>query len=462
MNITNSVFIKDGQLVQLDDIISMANTFPVQYGALTFAKDRYGKVTCTIDLDYIGETVHMPWPILVHEVHIISNRVAKAKTLQALSLPFDVSLDEINNGAINMHTDKNIKLMQHTALRFNFDNKTHKAPSSVLMNYITAKATNGIHNGYPLMIYNPTTDDYTINIHIYGQRYIQAKEVTFAIPVRGKLTQENITTQLSYSYYVTPTAHNVLKSTAISRPCWYFDGTSSQMIIVPDGTQVNIPAYSWYAYLPTDHHYTTTYNENVGIAYDQNAEDDIHIVATIDIATAKELVIDPDFIINGLVWKRNMKHQMSTICFPCDLLASEIKNATVYSISKIVLVNDRYKIKPEHLVPVEKIVANTPYIIIADEDNTQLDIQVSEFRKIGTLEPNTVKIPIEDDDTKEFEFRVNYKSQHMQDIPDWDYGKFYGVTRDAQDTYDAGELAKVTGIAYIPAGLGYMKLIDKE
>lgn len=453
---------KDGQLVQLDDLISMVNTFPSQYGALTFTKDRYGKVTCTIDLDYIGETVHMPCPILVHEVHIIANRVVKAKTIQALSLPFDVSLDEINHGALDMHTDKNIQLMQHTSMRFNYDNKTHSATSSILMNYITNKSINGIHNGYPLMIYNPTQDDYTINIHIYGQRYIQAKEVTFDIPIKGKLTQENITTQLSYSYYSTSSTHNVLKSTAISQPCWYFDGNSSQMIIVPDGTQVNIPAYSWYEYLPQNNHYNTTYNENVGIAYDRNADDDITIVATIDIATANELVIDTSFVINGLVWERNMKHQMSTICFPCDLLASEIKNATVYSISKIVLVDDRYKINPENLVPAKKIIANTPYIIIADEDNTQLDIQVSEFRKICTLNPNTVKIPIEDDDTKEFEFRVNYKRQHMQDIPDWDYGKFYGVTRDAQDTYEAGELAKVTGNAYIPAGLGYMKLIDKE
>ena len=50
----------------------------------------------------------------------------------------------------------------------------------------------------------------------------------------------------------------------------------------------------------------------------------------------------------------------------------------------------------------------------------------------------------------------------MQDIPDWEPGKFYGVTLSAQDMYNAGELAKVAGAAYISAGLGYMKLIDKE
>lgn len=466
MHITNSVFMKDGQLVQLDDILSMANTFPAKYGALSFTKDRYGKVTCVMDLNYTGEPVTLPYAIKVDHIEIISNYVIGPGGFLTLTVPFDISADELYDGTVDLHGGTNIKFYQATDLRQDYNNKTGRVSFSLSLKTVLSTTLNGIHIGRPCAIYNnDSTNNFAIHISIQGPRYVSPIPTTMQLPFKGRITNSDdtvINTGLAYSFMQDPKLITMLSPAQITYPSYsYVDAVLTRC---KDGEYRTVNTSEWYLSITPVYNYSTAYNDFVMIHYDMPNHEikNTQVSAEVDIANATELVINPSVAINGLVWKRNMKHQMDTICFPCDLLASEIKNATVYSISKIVLVDDKYKINPENLVPVENIVANTPYIIIANDDNSQLDIQMSEFRKLSTANQLTVKIPIENDDTKEFEFRVNYKHQQMQDIPDWDYGKFYGVTRYAQDTYDAGELAIVTGTSYISAGLGYMKLIDKE
>ena len=467
MSIQSSIYVKDGQLVQLDDIIAKFNTFPQQYGGLTFTKDKYGKVTCTMNMDYTGKPVTMPYPIQVDEVHIISNTPVAAKTIRAIQFPFDLSVDEFHNGAIDMHTDLPVTLYQHITLRVRYYNDTHTETHAVMMNAIDKKSVNGIHNGYPFMIYNSdSTHEYPLDISIHGTRLVQAKQVSYNIPIYGYLPDSGTKTDIAYANIISSATHNVFEKTQLITPVWGFDGTSNQMVTSSEQNKKFTQAYSWYSYIPENEHYTASYNDRVEVKYDKEDDKTVNITATVlDVPHANEILIDKSFVISGLVWQRSVRNIINTVCFPCQILASEIKNATVYSISSLVpheTKPNEYTIPNDHLIPVETIEANTPYILIANEDNVQLDIQINGFRKISTLNPVTVKIPIEGDDSKEFEFRISYKRHQISELPDWEPAKFFGIASTTQQGYIAGELARLGPNATVIPGIAYLKIIDKE
>ena len=442
--------------------------WPRQYGALTFYKVD-DKIICIINLAYDGtDSCTMPEAIEVDEIRIVHNKELLPGTVYTIVFPFDVSLEEVQSNIIDYHTEQTIKIYNLYEIKNIYNNTNHTVQHKTTMKNINLAAANGIHNGKGYVIYNIDTENsYVINITIPGKRTVYYRPTVIDIPTVGSITPENINTDIGYNKYEYCKLASTDKLMTIGAPYWYFNGADSKMYRLTDDNTITLNALSFYIDYPSvpEQHINPFEYVTVDVI-DTPGNNTCDVLSNIDVYNAEELNIDKSYVTNGLTYVRTFKDVVGTVCFPCDLLASEIKNATVYSLNKVIFdaeepkESKQYKITEECLTPVDKINANTPYIIIANENGAQLDIQMTEYRKVSTLDPVVLTVPVENKSGVEFEFRISWKHMYFGDMEDWEPKRFYGIVGKDKYSYHIGELAMASATASIRASMAYLKLRD--
>lgn len=85
---------------------------------------------------------------------------------------------------------------------------------------------------------------------------------------------------------------------------------------------------------------------------------------------------------------------------------------------------------------------------------------MTEYRKVSTLDPVVLTVPVENKSDIEFEFRISWKHMYLGDMEDWEQDKFYGIAGKDKYSYHIGELVRAMSTASVRASVTYLKLRD--